>query len=266
MTVQNVPKVVTQMAEVMKKLTKLGKDKKAPKEAGGFSYRGIDDLLNTLHPLLVDMKLIVTPRVLPERSEVQFHNERGMPYLSVVYVEYVFQSIEDGSEKVVGPVQGTGAGNLDKMAGKAMTSAIKTAMYQAFCVPVDDASIDPEKDSGDNLRTDQAGQQATEQPKAEGEGTFTEPPPELPAEESKEQRHRKELSDILMKLSVKDTQKAKEMLTKWSYFVGTTDKKEHFINSLQSPNDPKKWHPGLKGKWLDVILSNARDALAAQEQ
>ena len=121
-----VSKVVTALAEVMTKLVGLAKTKKAPPKAGGFSYRGIDDLLDTLHPLLVEAKLILTPRL--TGHAVQFHEERSMPYMAEVTVEYIFTSVEDGSEYTVGPVVGTGSASLDKMAGKAKTSAFKTHM------------------------------------------------------------------------------------------------------------------------------------------
>ena len=188
-----VPKVVTQMAEVMKKLPGLEKNKKAPEKAGGYDYRGIDDLLDTLHPLLVEAKLNIIPRVLPDKSEVQFHPERNTPYMAMVYVEYEFQSIEDGSTKVVGPVLGTGTDSLDKMAGKAMTSAFKNAMYQTFCIPVGDGSIDPEASPD----PDEAGQQATEQLGDELAGQFTKPPPATTPDASKDVRHRKELAEML---------------------------------------------------------------------
>ena len=115
------PKVIERMAELMEKLPGLEKNKKAPAQAGGFDYRGIDDLLDTLHPLLVECKLNLTPRVLPEHSSVEYHSERKVPYLAIIHVEYEFQSAEDGSTKVVGPILGTGADSLDKMAGKAIT-------------------------------------------------------------------------------------------------------------------------------------------------
>ena len=131
-----VPMVLKRLAEMTKGLPGLEKNKQAPKEAGGFAYRGIDDLLDNLHPLLVSCKLILIPRILPSHSKLHILDGERKVRLAEVYVEYEFQSIEDGSSQIIGPVLGTGADNLDKMAGKAMTSAFKNAMYQAFCVAV----------------------------------------------------------------------------------------------------------------------------------
>jgi len=98
-------------------------------------------LLDALHPLLVEHKILVLPKCLSR--DWQFEAQAGHPWEMAVTMQYVFKSTEDGSEVSV-EAPGMGADSNDKCSGKAATSAFKTAMYQTFCVPVSDTSIDSE--------------------------------------------------------------------------------------------------------------------------
>ncbi len=238
-----VPMVVKRLAEVMKSLPGLEKTKKAPKEAGGFAYRGIDDLLDTLHPLLVNCKLNLSPRVLPEFSKIHFHGDR-MSRIAEVYVEYEFQSTEDGSVKVIGPVLGTGADNMDKMAGKAMTSAFKNAMYQAFCVAVGDGSIDPEIDSQPEGLPQQQARPAV-------------------AGSDKDGQHRHELEDIATKLAGTDKDMFTGYIRDWTSW-DTKDKEGKPVTRYCTKASDT--YPSgdfvLQGTRLNIAIANARKSLA----
>ena len=239
-----VPMVVKRLAEMTKGLPGLEKTKKAPKEAGGFAYRGIDDLLDTLHPLLVDCKLNLSPRVLPEHSKLHFISGVKMPRVAEVYVEYEFQSAEDGSIKVIGPVLGTGADNIDKMAGKAMTSAFKNAMYQTFCVAVGDSSIDPEIDAEDE---------------DEGQG---QPAPPDPGS-SKDEQHRYELHNIAVKLSAGDKDVFTGYIRDWTrYDTKDRDGKPVTRYCTKASDTYPSGDFVLQGTRLNIAIANARKSLA----
>ena len=264
-----VPKVVTRMAEVMKKLPGLEKNKTAPKKGnfGGWAYRGIDDLLDTLHPLLVEAKLNITPRILPDKSEVQYHSERNTPYVAIVYVEYEFQSTEDGSTKVVGPVLGTGADSMDKMAGKAMTSAFKNAMYQTFCVPVGDSSLDPETSAEDGPAGNvNDGLQQKPRDDYGNEIPTAKPPPEKSTEESKDDRHRRELHSIASQMSLGDIDVYSGYIKDWTVYVGkdkdNKDVERYCTKASDTYNDGAFI---LKGKRLNIALTKARAAMEAMK-
>jgi len=100
-------------------------------EKGDYAYRGIDDVLNTLAPLLPRHNLCVLPRVL-EREAVR---HRGGNHLVVVRVAFELVSAIDGSAHVVESF-GEAIDDSDKGSAKAMSAAYKSAMLQTFCVPV----------------------------------------------------------------------------------------------------------------------------------
>lgn len=253
-----VPMVVTRLAEVMAKLPGLEKNKTAPEKAGGYAYRGIDDLLDTLHPLLVECKLNVSPIVDVDKSELQFHNERGHPYMAVVYVSYEFQSTEDGSTKIIGPVMGTGSDSLDKQAGKAMTSAFKNMAYQTFCIPVGNSSLDPETGYEDGPAGNQTEKEALGNELA---GEFTKPPAEKSPEESKDERHRNELHNIAVELSQADKDVFTAYIREWtSYSTTKNNKPVTYYCVKASDTYPSSGDFILQGTRLNIALEKARKA------
>jgi hypothetical protein len=103
--------------------------------AENYPYRSIDDLLIRLSPLLAEHRLCVLPRVL-ERSASERQGLAGELLLSVsVRVAYDLVSAEDGSVHTI-ESYGEALDGGDKGTAKAMQSAYKYAMLQAFAVPV----------------------------------------------------------------------------------------------------------------------------------
>ncbi len=147
MTQEKPPKILAAMHSVMSKLTHLPKNRSAPDKVGGYAYRGIDDLMAALHPLLVKHKIIILPQCLSR--DWQFQTQKGLPWEMAVTMRYVFKSTEDGSEVFV-EAPGMGGDTGDKCSGKAATNAFKVAIYQTFCVPIVEASIDPEASAEDD--------------------------------------------------------------------------------------------------------------------
>jgi hypothetical protein len=100
-----------------------------------YQYRSIDDLLNRLGPLLARHRLCILPKVL-ERTATEQRGEGEVLLTAVtVRVAYELVSSRDGSTHLVeGVGEALDAG--DKATAKALSSAYKGAMLQAFCVPV----------------------------------------------------------------------------------------------------------------------------------
>lgn len=100
-----------------------------------YQYRSIDDLLNRLGPLLARHRLCILPRVL-ERTATEQHGDGDCLLTAVtVRVAYELISCRDGSSHVVEAV-GEALDPGDKATAKALSSAYKSAMLQAFCIPV----------------------------------------------------------------------------------------------------------------------------------
>lgn len=104
-------------------------------EAEQYAYHGIDDVMVALAPLLAKHRLCVLPRVL-ERTSCDRASAEGEPAVSVALkVAFDIVSARDGSSHTI-EAYGEALDSSDKGTSKAMSSAYKSAMIQAFCIPV----------------------------------------------------------------------------------------------------------------------------------
>ena len=102
----------------------------------GYKFRGIDDCLNALAPLLSLNALVILPEVL-EREVVERQTKSGGALFYVtVKVKYAFVNSEDGSRHDV-VTYGEAMDSADKATNKAMSAAYKYAVIQAFCIPTE---------------------------------------------------------------------------------------------------------------------------------
>ena len=101
----------------------------------GYAYRGIDEVIERLAPLLGEHKLCILPRVL-DRTQGERIDPDGEPLIHVTLrVAFDLVSVEDGSVHTI-EVVGEALDHSDKASAKAMTSAYKHAVLHAFCIPV----------------------------------------------------------------------------------------------------------------------------------
>ena len=124
-----------------------------------YLYRSIDDVLGRLAPLLAAHRLCILPRVL-EREATERHDETGGLLISVTLrVAFDLVSAEDGSCHTI-EAYGEALDAGDKATAKAMQSAYKYAVLQAFCVPAlqqDDADARSHRLAPANLPTEPDG-------------------------------------------------------------------------------------------------------------
>lgn len=112
----------------------ISKDRKNAQQ--GYQFRGIDDVYNTLSPLLAESGLCILPRVL-HRECVERQSAKGLPLFYVtVEVEFDFVSAKDGSKHTV-KTFGEAMDSADKATNKAMSAAYKYAAFQAFAIPTE---------------------------------------------------------------------------------------------------------------------------------
>ena len=98
-----------------------------------YKFRGIDDVLNALSPLLAKNGLVVLPEVLGRQvSEKTSNNGKPLFYVTVK-VKFTFISSEDGSSHDV-VVYGEAMDSGDKATNKAMSAAYKYMAIQSFCI------------------------------------------------------------------------------------------------------------------------------------
>jgi hypothetical protein len=129
-------KVYQSIGQVSAALAKEGISKDRSNQQQGYKFRGIDDCLNALAPLLASHNLVILPEVL-EREVIERQTKSGGALFYVtVKVKYAFVNAEDGSRHDV-VTYGEAMDSADKATNKAMSAAYKYAVIQTFCIPTE---------------------------------------------------------------------------------------------------------------------------------
>jgi len=136
------PKIYKAISKAMAEIGAIGKDKCNQQQH--FQYRGIDDVMNALHPVLTKNGLFLAPEVLEHKREERQTQRGGNLIYSIMKVKYTLFA-EDGSNVSV-IVIGEGMDSADKSSNKAMAIAMKYAMSQLFCIPTEEM-IDPDSET-----------------------------------------------------------------------------------------------------------------------
>jgi hypothetical protein len=134
--VSKAPHVYQAMIEVMRDIAAEGISKDRRNRDQGFNFRGVEDVLNTLSPLLVKHNLLILPQF--DTIDIRNHESAKGGYLSDVFVKARFDIVSaiDGSTHTVNTF-GQGMDSADKATNKAMSGAFKYACFFGFCVPTE---------------------------------------------------------------------------------------------------------------------------------
>lgn len=130
------PAVYAAIAACTKAIGRTGIEKTRRNQQQGFTFRGIDDVYNTLSSVLADNQLCIIPRVV--RREVTERNTQkgGVLFYVVVEVEFDIVCAKDGSTHMA-RVCGEAMDSADKATNKAMSAAYKYMALQLFCIPTE---------------------------------------------------------------------------------------------------------------------------------
>ncbi|MBK7024456.1 MAG: ERF family protein [Sulfuritalea sp.] len=107
-------------------------------QGAGFKFRGIDDVLNALSPLLAKHGLVIIPRVISRWNRWQ-QQVAAAAWLSRRLGQArspgLGEPAEDGSKtsRMIGEAMDSG----DKATNKAMSAAYKYAAFQTFAIPTE---------------------------------------------------------------------------------------------------------------------------------
>ena len=130
------------ITKVMEEVPSIGKTQR--NKTQGFMYRGIDDVMNALQPLLAKNKVFIVPEILEQMREERTTSKGGNLIYSICKIKYKFYA-EDGSS-VEAITIGEGMDSGDKATNKAMAIAMKYALFQVFCIPTDEMK-DPDSET-----------------------------------------------------------------------------------------------------------------------
>lgn len=137
------PTIHQRIVAILEEMPAIGKNQK--NEQQGFMFRGHDDVLNALNPLLAKHGVFVVPDVL-QRETAQRTTSRGSVMFEVsLHVRYSFHGA-DGGEPVVASAWGEGTDMGDKATSKAMTMAFKSVLNQTFAIS-NAETADPDRQS-----------------------------------------------------------------------------------------------------------------------
>lgn len=130
------------ITKIMEEVPSIGKTQR--NKTQGFMYRGIDDVMKALQPLLAKNKVFIVPEILEQTREERTTSKGGNLIYSICKIKYKFYA-EDGSS-VEAITIGEGMDSGDKATNKAMAIAMKYALFQVFCIPTDEIK-DPDSET-----------------------------------------------------------------------------------------------------------------------
>jgi len=179
------------LAAINNEVKSVGKD--SVNKMQGFNYRGIDAVMNNLHPIFAKHQVLILPEVVAERSEERTSKNGGVLIYRILTVRYTFMAVDGSSVSTIIVAEGMDSG--DKAANKALAIALKNTLTQMFLLPYDE--VDPDAESHEVISKPQdpiarpvappKGRE-TKQPTTTAERPSQTPPvpPSTPAETKKE--------------------------------------------------------------------------------
>lgn len=119
-----------------------------------YRFRGVDQVVNAVGPMLRRYGVLVIPEAIEHRMEqVTTRNNAHMANV-VVKMGYTLRSLVDGDEMIVGSAWGEGFDSGDKATAKAESVAYRVFWLQALAIPTDEP--DPDSQNYERGSADQA--------------------------------------------------------------------------------------------------------------
>lgn len=131
-------KIFSAIPAIMGEIGHIGKERRNAQQ--GFMFRGVDQVMNTMKPLLSKHGVFVVPEVLHTEREERVTKSGSNLIYTVHTIQFHFWAT-DGSE-VTATVVGEGMDSADKSSNKAMAVAFKYACFQVFCIPTEEMAKD----------------------------------------------------------------------------------------------------------------------------
>lgn len=146
----HVPHVHRSIVEAMSRLRKIAKKRET---TGGerFSYRGIEDAMAALQPVLIDLGLHINMHVVSVSYDQKESQKGNAMTVCFMQMRFELHSIKDGSS-IFSTVASEGVDVSDKASNKALSNCLKYWIFQLFMIPTselkDSEGDIPPKDDG----------------------------------------------------------------------------------------------------------------------
>lgn len=151
------PSVAQAWSAVMGDVTALGKNQRNTQQ--NFRFRGIDDVMNLVGPVLRQHGVSIIPSVNELRSR-DFTTKSGT-LMHEVHVTVTYTIIGPAGDEISGSAAGESADAGDKATPKAMSVAYRTFLLQALCLPTDEPDPDAQTTERSPAQTEGAVAQET---------------------------------------------------------------------------------------------------------
>jgi hypothetical protein len=130
--------VYAKIAAVQGELAKAGisKSRKNLTPGQNYNFRGIDEVYNTLSPIMAEHGLCILPRILSRETTQRSAKSGGTLFCVTVEAEFDFVSADDGTMHTVRSF-GEAMDSSDKATNKAMSAAYKYMALMTFAIPTE---------------------------------------------------------------------------------------------------------------------------------
>lgn len=126
-------KIYEAIIGIMSDMPAISKDRTAQ----GYKFRGIDDIIIVLNPLLVKYGVFITPKIIGEiKREERESKSGGSLFISIVTMSFTFHAADGSSIESI--TVGEAMDSSDKSCNKAMSAAFKYALLQTLAIPTDE--------------------------------------------------------------------------------------------------------------------------------
>jgi hypothetical protein len=136
-------KIYAALSKVMGDVGAVSKSRNNPQQ--GYKFRGIDDVAQAVQPAFIKHGVVCVPSVVDVTREMIPTKSGGQMASVRLLVDHVFYA-DDGSS-VVCRTLGEAMDSGDKASNKAMSAALKYALLETLCIPVDEPDRDTEEHS-----------------------------------------------------------------------------------------------------------------------
>lgn len=139
-------KIFSLIPKIMDDVGAIAKTRKMAEQAGGYAFRGIEDLYYAVQPAFIKHGVFCAPEVIDaQNTQYETTNRNGekkLNFRTLLRVKHFFFA-DDGSSVSV-TTQGEGVDSGDKASNKAMSQAMKYAFIELLSVPTRDIE-DPDR-------------------------------------------------------------------------------------------------------------------------
>lgn len=137
------------LSNVMEEVQSIGKAQRVTEGPARFNFRGVDDVVNAVGPVLRKYNVVVVPHEVVKVEHERYTTKNGAQMDGVtIVIRWRFYA-DDGSF-VDASSAGQSSDSGDKAIPKAHSVAYRTVLLQALCIPTDE----PDPDSSVHERDD----------------------------------------------------------------------------------------------------------------